>query len=157
MNRINKKFRYLQSINKKAFIGYITAGDPNLDKTEEFVYALEEGGTHIVELGIPFSDPLADGPVIQDAGQRALDAGVTVDKIFKTVINIRKNTEIPIVFLVYYNTILVYGKDKFIEKCEEIGVDGLIIPDLPLEEREELTNIMNFEKLCLIPLVAPYI
>ncbi|GKX29395.1 tryptophan synthase alpha chain [Vallitalea longa] len=155
MNRINKKFENLQLNNQKAFIGYITAGDPNLDKTEEFVYALEEGGTHIVELGIPFSDPLADGPVIQAAGQRALNAGITVDKIFRSVMNIRKNTDVPLVFLVYYNTIIIYGKERFIKRCEETGVDGLIIPDLPLEERDELTEIMNYEKLCFIPLVAP--
>lgn len=155
MNRINKRFEELQANNQKAFIGYITAGDSNLDETEEYVYALEEGGAHIVELGIPFSDPLADGPVIQAAGQRALKAGVTVDKIFRSVMNIRKNTDVPLVFLVYYNTIIIYGKERFIERCEETGIDGLIIPDLPLEERDELTDIMNYEKLCLIPLVAP--
>ncbi|WP_113675526.1 tryptophan synthase subunit alpha [Vallitalea guaymasensis] len=155
MNRITKKFQELQSKNKKAFIGYLTAGDPNIKKTEEFVYALEKGGTDIIELGIPFSDPLADGPVIQDAGLRALNAGVTVDKIMNLVKDIRKNTEIPLLFLVYYNTILIYGKEKFIRTCEEIGVDGLIIPDLPLEERDELEKIMDYDKLCLIPLVAP--
>lgn len=155
MNRITEKFKELQLKNKKAFIGYITAGDPTIEKTEEFVYALEKGGTDIVELGIPFSDPLADGPTIQAAGARALNAGVTVDKIMSLVKDIRKNTEIPLLFLVYYNTIIIYGKEKFIKACEEIGVDGLIIPDLPLEERYELEEIMDYEKLCLIPLVAP--
>ncbi|MCT4598013.1 MAG: tryptophan synthase subunit alpha [Vallitalea sp.] len=155
MNRITKKFQELQSLNKKAFIGYLTAGDPDISKTEEFVYALEEGGADIIELGIPFSDPLADGPVIQAAGQRALNAGVTVDKILKLVKDIRENTNIPLLFLVYYNTIIIYGKEKFINRCEEIGIDGLIIPDLPYEERDELEVIMDYEKLCLIPLVAP--
>jgi tryptophan synthase alpha chain len=155
MNRITKKFQELQSKNKKAFIGYLTAGDPDIDKTKEFVDALEKGGTDIIELGIPFSDPLADGPIIQAAGQRALDAGVNVDKIMKLVKDIRKDTEIPLLFLVYYNTILIYGKEKFIKACENIGIDGLIIPDLPFEESYELEGIMDFEKLCLIPLVAP--
>jgi tryptophan synthase alpha chain len=156
MNRIDQKFEELKATNKKAFIGFVTAGDPTLDKTEGLVYALEEGGCDIVELGIPYSDPLADGPVIQAAGTRALsNPDVSVSAIMNVVKDIRKNTQIPLAFLVYINTIIVYGKERFIKTCAEIGVDGLIIPDLPLEERDELFELINQTDIALIPLVAP--
>lgn len=153
MSRIGKKFEELAG--KTAFIGYITAGDPSLDKTKDLVLALEKGGSDIIELGIPYSDPVADGPVIQLAAQRALDNGTTVEKIFEVVKDIRKVSQVPLVFLVYYNTIYANGRESFINRCIETGVDGLIIPDLPLEERDEILPFMKGKNIDLIPLVAP--
>ena len=153
MSRIGKKFEKLGG--KTAFIGYITAGDPSIETTKDLVLAMEKGGCDIVELGVPYSDPVADGPVIQAAAQRALDNGVTVEKIFEVVEDIRKESQIPLVFLVYYNTIYANGLEKFVNKCAETGVDGLIIPDLPLEEREEILPFMKTKEIDLIPLVAP--
>jgi tryptophan synthase alpha chain len=153
MNRIEKKYKELG--DKKALITYITAGDPSLEKTEELIYAMEKGGADIIELGIPYSDPIADGPVIQAADQRALDNGTNLFKIFEVVKNARKKTDVPLVFLIYFNTILTQGIEKFMKKCEETGVDGLIIPDLPLEERGEVIKFIKGSKLDLIPLVAP--
>jgi len=153
MNRIEKKFKELG--DKKALITYITAGDPGLDQTEQLIYAMENGGADIIELGIPYSDPIADGPVIQAAGKRALDNGTRLFKVFEVVKNAREKTEIPLVFLIYFNTILSQEIEKFIKKCEEAGVDGLIIPDLPLEEREEVRGLMGVSGVDLIPLVAP--
>lgn len=153
MNRIEKKFKELG--DKKALITYITAGDPSLDKTEELIYAMERGGADIVELGVPYSDPIADGPVIQEAGKRAMENGADLSKIFEVVKNTRLKTEIPLVFLIYFNTILSQGVEKFVKKCEEVGIDGLIIPDLPLEEREEINEFIEKSCVDLIPLVAP--
>ena len=156
MNRIEKKFKVLKENNQKAFIGFVTAGDPNLDDTKIIVKELEKSGTDIIEIGIPYSDPLADGPVIQRASQRALsNEGFSVQKVMETVRDIRKETEVPLLFLVYINTILIYGKERFIADCVKVGIDGLIIPDLPLEEKEELKDLMDQNNLCLIPLVAP--
>jgi tryptophan synthase alpha chain len=155
MNRIERKFDELKKRDKKAFIGFITAGDPTINHTKELVYALEKSGTDIVEIGIPFSDPLADGPVIQNASLRAFQNGIRVKDIMSMVKEVRTNSDIPLVFLVYINTILVYGKEKFIKECIEIGVDGLVIPDLPLEERNEISSLLKDTELALIPLVAP--
>lgn len=156
MNRIDQKFIELKQKGKKAFIGFTTAGDPTLEKTIELVGALEEAGADIIEIGVPYSDPLADGPVIQLANQRAFkNADLNVKNVIQTITKIRKTTEIPLIFLVYINTILVYGKEKFIGECVEAGIDGLIIPDLPLEEKEELASIIEQTDLALIPLVAP--
>lgn len=141
--------------NKKAFIGFLTAGDPTLDKTEEFVLEMEKAGASLVELGIPFSDPIADGPVIQEANLRALSAGCTTDKIFDMVVSLRKKTQIPLVFLTYLNTVYKYGYDRFCEKCRECGVDGMIIPDMPYEEREELAPIAEKYGLDLVTMIAP--
>lgn len=153
MSRIKNKFEELNG--KSAFIGYITAGDPSIEKTKELVIAMEKGGCDIVELGIPYSDPVADGPVIQAAAQRALDNGATVDKIFEEVKKIRKDSQVPLVFLVYYNTIYSKGVENFVRECSEKGVDGLIIPDLPVEEREEILPFIQKYNVDLIPLVAP--
>lgn len=155
MNRISAKFNELKKINKTAFIGYVTGGDPSIEKTVELVYAMEAGGADIVEIGIPYSDPLADGPVIQDAGLRAFDNGICVSDIFECVKEIRKTTEIPLLFLVYYNTIYNIGNKTFAKRCKEAGVDGLIVPDLPMEERKELQVFTDDLDICLVPLVAP--
>ena len=150
MSKIYKAFE-----NKKAFIGFLTAGDPTLEKTEEFVLEMERAGAALVELGIPFSDPIADGPVIQEANIRALSAGCTTDKIFDTVSSIRRKTEIPFVFLAYLNTLYKYGYDAFCKRCQECGVDGVILPDLPFEERGELVPIARKYDVDIITMVAP--
>lgn len=146
MNRIEEKLK-----NKKnLFIGYITGGDPSLGHTEKMVTAMERGGADLVEIGIPYSDPLADGPTIQRAALRALDSDFSIEKLFDTIVNIRKTSSIPLVFLVYYNTIYTYGVEAFAQKCKETGIDGLIVPDLPLEESREFPQ----DVVPLIPLVA---
>ncbi|MCI8771599.1 MAG: tryptophan synthase subunit alpha [Lachnospiraceae bacterium] len=150
MSRIYQAFE-----NKKAFIGFLTAGDPTLDKTEEFVLGMEEAGASLIELGIPFSDPIADGPVIQEADVRALSAGCTLDGILEMVRSLRKKTDIPLVFLAYLNTIYKYGYDKFCEGCRECGIDGVIIPDLPFEERMEFLPTASKYGIDLITMVAP--
>lgn len=152
MNRITSKFIELK--DKKAFITFLEAGHPDLDITEKLILEKEKAGADIIEIGIPFSDPLADGPIIQNAAKIALSNNVTVEKIFKMVKDIRKKTDIPLVFLVYYNIVFNYGNKEFIDKCIEIGIDGLIIPDLPYEEEGELTQFIN-EQIFLIPLVSP--
>jgi len=154
MNRIDAKFQVLQEQEKKALITYLVAGDPDLEKTVELVVAKAEAGADIIELGIPFSDPLADGTVIQAAAKRALDKGTHTDGVFDAVEAIRKETQVPLVFLVYYNSVLAYGREKFLARCKETGVDGLIIPDLPYEEKTEMTDLMD-QAVHLIPLVAP--
>ena len=150
MSNIAKAFE-----NKKAFIGFLTAGDPTLEKTEEFVLEMERAGASLIELGVPFSDPIADGPVIQEANIRSLSAGCTTDKLFDTVASIRKKTQIPLVFLAYLNTLYKYGYDKFCSRCRECGVDGVIIPDLPYEERDELAPIATKYGVDVITMVAP--
>ncbi len=150
MSRINNAFD-----NKKAFIGFVTAGDPSLDKTEEFVLQMEKAGASLVELGIPFSDPIAEGPVIQEANIRALSAGCTTDKLFDMVRSLRKKTQIPLVFLAYANTLYKYGYEKFCAKCEEVGMDGVIIPDMPFEEKNELAPIAAAHGIDVISLIAP--
>ena len=141
--------------NKKAFIAFLTAGDPSLEKTEEFVLEMERAGAALVELGIPFSDPIADGPVIQEANLRALGAGCTTDKIFEMVASLRKKTQITLVFLTYLNTVYKYGYEAFCRRCKDCGVDGLIIPDLPFEERGELAPIAGEYDVDVITMIAP--
>lgn len=150
MNRIEKAFD-----NKKAFIGFITAGDPTLDKTEEFVLEMERAGASIVELGIPFSDPIAEGPVIQNANIRSLSAGCTTDKIFEMVKSLRTKTQIPLVFMGYVNTLYKYGYEKFFAKCQEVDIDGVILPDVPFEEKGELQPIASKYGIKVISLIAP--
>ena len=139
----------------KAFIPFITCGDPSLEVTEELVYAMEEAGADLIELGIPFSDPTAEGPVIQAANVRALSAGTTTDKIFDMVKKIRKNTSVPMVFMTYANVVFSYGTERFIKTAAEIGMDGLILPDVPFEEKEEFDSVCRQYGLDLIPLIAP--
>ncbi|AOT69256.1 tryptophan synthase subunit alpha [Geosporobacter ferrireducens] len=154
-SKIASKFETLKNKNKKALIPYITCGDPELQTTEKLVFALEKAGADIIELGIPYSDPLADGPVIQRASQRALKNPITIDTIFEMITGLRRQTMIPLVFLVYYNAVFRYGTEKFLKNCNESGIDGLIIPDLPLEERKELYEQMKAYPVDLIPMAAP--
>ncbi|MEQ2412726.1 tryptophan synthase subunit alpha [Blautia acetigignens] len=139
----------------KAFIPFITCGDPSLEITEQLVYAMEEAGADLIELGIPFSDPTAEGPVIQEANVRALSGGVTTDKVFDMVAKIRQKTAIPMVFMTYANVAFSYGTEHFIKKAAEVGMDGLILPDVPFEEKEEFDTVCKQYGLDLISLIAP--
>jgi tryptophan synthase alpha chain len=155
MNRIEATFNALKLKNHKAHISFLTAGDPSIEKSLDLIRALIDGGSDIVEIGVPYSDPLADGPIIQAAANRALANGVTVDQVFELVVECRKFTDLPLLFLMYANTLLVYGKEKFIKRCQEVGIDGLIIPDIPYEERDEILPLMQAYGIEMIPLVAP--
>ena len=139
----------------KAFIPFITCGDPSLEVTEQLVYAMEEAGANLIELGIPFSDPTAEGPVIQGANVRALSGGVTTDKVFDMVVKIRKNSSVPMVFMTYANVVFSYGTERFIKTAAEIGMDGLILPDVPYEEKEEFDIVCKKYGIDLISLIAP--
>ena len=162
MNRIEARMNACREKQEKAFITYITAGLPDLAATKEIIRAQERGGCDVIELGVPFSDPVADGPVIQDASYRAICGGVNVKKIFAMMQELRtEGVTIPIIFMMYYNTILHYGVEAFVKKCNEAGVDGLIVPDLPFEEQEELQNALDEsnakaeQETILIQLVSP--
>lgn len=150
MSRIPNAFT-----EKNAFIAFITAGDPDLKTTEQLILEMEKAGADLIELGIPFSDPVAEGLVIQKADERALAAGTTTDQIFEMVCDVRKQSQIPLVFLTYINPIFVYGTERFIKRCRECGIDGLIVPDLPYEEREELLPFCTKYQVDLVPLIAP--
>ena len=147
MNRIQNAFD-----NKKAFIGFITAGDPSLDKTEEFILEMEKAGAALVEIGIPFSDPIAEGPVYRKTiyARRAQDARPKRSFIWN-----RKKTQIPLAFMAYANSLYKYGYDRFCKRCAEVGIDGLIIPDMPFEEKGELQEFTGKYDLKLISLIAP--
>ena len=157
MNRIENRLNLLKEENKKAFITYITAGLPNLEKTKDIIKAQEMAGTDIVEMGIPFSDPIADGPVIQQASYAAILNGASLKKIFGCLEEMRaEGVKIPVVFMMYYNTIVHFGIEKFVEECHRTGVDGLIVPDLPYEEQETLANALaGDDRTILIQLVSP--
>lgn len=155
MNRIDLKFRELKRSSKKAFIAYITAGDPDLDTTEKLVIELEKSGADIIELGIPFSDPIADGPVIQAASCRALDKNANLAKIFRMVRLLRCKTEIPIVFMTYCNPVFRYGVKRFFADCNRMGVDGLIVPDMPYEESGDLLKKAKKYDVDMIFLASP--
>lgn len=150
MSRIEQAFT-----NGKAFIAFVTGGDPDLETTEKLIYAMEAAGADLIEIGVPFSDPIAEGAVIQEANERALLAGCTTDKLFELVAKVRKRVRIPMVFLTYINPIYTYGKDRFMSKCQETGIDGIIVPDLPFEEKEELEPDCDRYGIDLIPLIAP--
>lgn len=139
----------------KAFIPFVTAGDPNLEVTKEIILAMEKAGADLIEIGIPFSDPVAEGVVIQAADERALKAGTTTDKIFDMVAEVRKESSIPLAFMTYINPVYVYGVDKFCKKAAELGVDALIIPDVPYEEKNEVAPFCDKYGIDLISLIAP--
>ena len=141
--------------NGKAFIPFLTCGDPSLEVTEQLIYAMEEAGADLIELGLPFSDPTAEGPVILAANVRALSGGVTTDKIFDMVKRLRQNTKIPMVFMTYANVVFSYGTERFIQKAASLGMDGLILPDVPFEEKEEFDSVCKKYGLDLISLIAP--
>ncbi len=155
MNRIDKKFKELKKRGKKAFIAYVTAGDPDLKMTVRIVLALERAGVDIIELGIPFSDPVADGPTIQAASQRALANGASLKKIFALVKGLRRKTEIPLVFMTYYNPVFKFGFEKFFRTCRGTGVDGVIVPDLPFEEADDAVRSGYKNHVAVIFLAAP--
>jgi tryptophan synthase alpha chain len=150
MSRIAKVFS-----KGNAFIPFITAGDPDLSITEKLIPAMAEAGADLIEIGIPFSDPVAEGIVIQEADMRALSAGTTTDKIFESVKRIRMKTNVPLAFMTYLNPVFVYGSERFIKNAAECGVDALIVPDLPYEEKEELKPFCNQYGIDLISLIAP--
>ena len=141
--------------NGKAFIPFITCGDPDLETTGKIVRAAVANGADLIELGIPFSDPTAEGPVIQGTNIRALAGGVTTDQIFDLVRDLRRDVTIPLVFMTYANVVFSYGAEKFIATCREIGIDGLILPDLPFEEKEEFQPLCTRYDVDLISLIAP--
>lgn len=154
-NRIERCFARLAAENKKALIAFMTAGFPNSDSTEEIVLEMLENGADMVEIGVPFSDPIAEGAVIQNASQRALDNGVTLDGIFESVRNIREKTDAPLLLMMYINTIFVYGTERFFSLCRENGIDGVIVPDLPYEERDEILPYAKKHGIININLVSP--
>lgn len=150
MNKISAQFQ-----NKKPLVTYISGGDPSLELTEKLIYKLQAEGVDIIELGIPFSDPLADGPVIQEASQRALKAGTTLKKLIAKIDQIQKNVEVPMVLMGYYNSILNYGEEKFARDIAEAGISGVIIPDLPVDEKAELSEHLAEYGVSQIMLVTP--
>ena len=150
MNRIEQVFH-----NKKAFIPFVTAGDPCIEITEQLVIHMAEAGADLIELGIPFSDPVAEGPIIQEADYRALAAGVTTDKIFDMVERVRKVCNVPIAFMTYANPIYTYGPDRFMMNCKSTGMDAIIVPDVPFEEKEELKPTCDKYGIALISMIAP--
>ncbi len=150
MNKISEAFE-----NKKAFIPFITGGDPSLDVTKKLLLAMQEAGADLIEVGIPFSDPIAEGPVIQEADERALRAGFTTDKLFDAILEVRGEIHIPMVFMTYANPIYVYGKEAFMKRCVECEMAGLIVPDLPYEEKDELLDTCRKYGIELVSLIAP--
>lgn len=150
MSRIAEAFKA-----RKAFIPFITCGDPDLETTKKILMAAADNGADLIELGIPFSDPTAEGPVIQGANLRALEGGVTTDKIFDMVREIRKDIKQPLVFMTYANVVFSYGTERFLATCEEIGMDGLILPDIPFEEKADFDGVCKAHGIDLISLIAP--
>ena len=150
MNKIRQAFE-----NGKAFIPFITCGDPDVETTMACVREMVKSGADLIELGIPFSDPTAEGPVIQGANLRALTGGVTTDRIFEMVRELRGDVAVPMVFMTYANVVFSYGAERFISTCAGIGIDGLILPDLPFEEKEEFLAVCRAHGVALISLIAP--
>jgi tryptophan synthase alpha chain len=155
MNRIVERFARLKQTARKGFIVYIGSGDPNLEATRQLALAFDNIGVDVLELGVPFSDPLADGPVNQLAAQRGLESGTTPGKVLETVANIRKQSQIPLVLYIYFNLMYRHGLEKFINDAARAGVDGLLALDLPPEESENYEALMAKAGLCVIYLVAP--
>lgn len=155
MNRIEKKFKELKSRKEKALVIYLTAGDPSLKKNADLISAFENDGVDLIELGVPFSDPVADGPVIQEASQRAIKKKTNLRKIFGLVKQVREKSQIPLLLMSYLNPILQYGYARFARSARLSGVDGIIIPDLPPEEGQEIAPILKRENINLVYLLAP--
>jgi tryptophan synthase alpha chain len=151
MNRIEKVF----AEGKKAFIPFVTAGDPDRETTKKLVLAMAANGADIIELGIPFSDPIAEGSVIQEADERALRQGITTDGVFSLVEEIRAETDVPLVFMTYVNVVFTYGKQRFMDRCKAVGMDGIIVPDLPYEEQDELKGECRKSGIPLVSMIAP--
>lgn len=150
MNNIANAFK-----NGKAFIAFVTAGDPSPEKTVEYILEMEKAGADLIELGIPFSDPTAEGPVIQAANMRALRGGTTTDTVFGIMAALREKSRIPVVLLTYLNPVFHYGYEAFFSRCEEVGVDGIIVPDMPYEEKGEIVPFAAAHHVSVIPLIAP--
>lgn len=151
----NKLGKVFDTPNKKAFICFLTAGDPTADCTVEYILEMERAGADLVEIGIPFSDPTAEGVVIQEANIRALKNGMTTDGAFDIVRRVREKSQIPLAFMTYANPVFHYGYDRFFTKCEELGVDAIIIPDMPYEEKREMEEPANAHNVALISMIAP--
>lgn len=154
-NRIDACFEQLKAENRKALVTFITAGDPDMETTEKCVLEMYDNGSDIIEIGVPFSDPIAEGATIQKASLRSLSAGTNLDKIFDLVRGLRKKTDKPMLLMMYINTIFKFGTDKFFELCKETQIDGVIVPDMPFEEREELQDAADKNGIYTIFLVAP--
>lgn len=150
MTRIQNAFK-----DQKAFIAFITGGDPDLETTKTLIPRMAQAGADLIEIGIPFSDPIAEGVVIQEADIRALRAGTTTDMLFDMVKEVRKETDVPLVFMTYINPVYTYGTRRFMDKCAECGIDGVIIPDVPFEEREEVSGACEAAGIDLISMIAP--
>ncbi len=150
MNKITEAFQ-----NGKAFIPFLTGGDPDIETTEKLIRAMAEAGADLIEIGVPFSDPIAEGTVIQEASQRALQGGVTVDQLFDMVIRLRKDITIPFLFMGYANSVYGYGAEKYIARCREAGVDGVILPDVPFEEHQEFQDVLEKYGVTQISMVSP--
>jgi len=150
MNRIAKAFD-----GNKALIAFVTGGDPDVETTEKLIVAMAESGADIIEIGVPFSDPIAEGIVIQEADERALRGGCTVDKLFDMAKRAREQVKIPLLLMSYINPVFVYGKERFMERCSQCGIDGVIVPDLPFEERDELSVECARYRITLTPMLAP--
>ncbi len=151
----NKLSKVFDTPNKKAFIAFLTAGDPSADCTVEYILEMERAGVDLVEIGIPFSDPTAEGVVIQDANIRALKGGMTTDGAFEIVRRVRERSQIPLAFMTYANPVFHYGYDKFFTRCEELGVDAIIIPDMPFEEKQEMEEPANAHNVAVVSMIAP--
>lgn len=150
MNNISKAFE-----NGKAFIGFVTAGDPDLETSKKIMLEMARAGCDLIEIGIPFSDPIAEGPVIQEADLRSLAGGTTTDKVFALAAELSKEEDIPLVFMTYLNVLFKYGYDKFLENAKNSGISGVIVPDLPFEEKEELRSVADKYGIDVISLIAP--
>lgn len=155
MSRISQKFNELKEQNKKALITFVTIGDPNLEGTKKIVEEMEEKGADLIELGVPYSDPIAEGPVIQAASVRALKNNIRIKDIMNMVKEIRQTVKVPLIYLLYFNCIFKYGAEKFFTECRESGVDGVIIPDLPYEERDEIDGVASKYDVDIITMVSP--
>lgn len=141
--------------NGKAFIGFVTAGDPDLEVSEQIMLSMAKGGCDLIEIGIPFSDPIAEGPVIQEANLRSLSQGTTTDKVFELTKKVSAQVDIPLVYMTYLNVLFKYGYDKFLQKSKDAGISGVIIPDLPFEEKDELQSVADNYDIDVVSLIAP--